>query len=37
MIEDPSEFELEKHDEDFLVTNCDQTDLSKKYDKFEEG
>ena len=37
MIEDPSEFALEKHLEDFLVTNWDQTELSKKYDIFEEG
>lgn len=35
-IEDPSEFALEKHLEDFLVKNWKQTDLGKYYDIFEE-
>ncbi|MBN8540751.1 MAG: DUF1016 family protein [Deltaproteobacteria bacterium] len=35
-IESPSEFVLEKHLEDFLVENWNQTDLSKKYDIYEE-
>jgi len=35
-IEDPSEFALEKHLEDFLVQNWKQTDLGKKYDIYEE-
>ena len=34
-IEDPSEFALEKHLEDFLVKNWKQTDLGKHYDVFE--
>ena len=36
-IENPSEFALEKHLEDFLVTNWDQTELSDDYDIFEDG
>jgi restriction system protein len=35
-IEDPSEFALEKHLEDFLVKNWKQTELGKDYDIFEE-
>ncbi len=35
-IEDPSEFALEKHLEDFLVKNWKQTELGKYYDIFEE-
>jgi restriction system protein len=35
-IEDPSEFALEKHLEDFLVKNWKQTELGKQYDIYEE-
>jgi restriction system protein len=35
-IEDPSEFALEKHLEDFLVKNWKQTELGKDYDIYEE-
>jgi restriction system protein len=35
-IEDPTEFALEKHLEDFLVANWAQTELGKRYDIFEE-
>ena len=35
-IEDPSEFAMEKHLEDFLVQNWDQTELGKRYDIYEE-
>lgn len=35
-IEDPSEFALEKHLEDFLVKNWQNTDLGKKYDVYQE-
>ena len=35
-VEDPTSFVLEKHLEDFLVANWDQTILGKKYDIFEE-
>lgn len=35
-VEDPTAFALEKHLEDFLVTNWIQTDLGKNYDIFEE-
>jgi restriction system protein len=35
-IEDPNEFALEKHLEDFLVQNWQHTDLGKNYDIFEE-
>ena len=35
-IEDPSVFALEKHLEDFLVKNWNQTELSNKYDIYEE-
>ncbi len=35
-IEDPVEFALEKHLEDFLVKNWGSTDLGKEYDIFEE-
>ena len=35
-IEDPSVFALEKHLEDFLVQNWKSTELSKKYNIFEE-
>jgi restriction system protein len=35
-IEDPSVFALEKHLEDFLVSNWKQTELGKQYDIYEE-
>lgn len=35
-IEDPSVFALEKHLEDFLVQNWNQTELGKKYDIYKE-
>jgi restriction system protein len=35
-VEDPSEFALEKHLEDFLVKNWKQTELGKQYDIYEE-
>lgn len=35
-VEDPSEFALEKHLEDFLVQNWKQTELGKNYDIYEE-
>jgi len=35
-IEDPSEFALEKHLEDFLVANWKSTELGKNYDIYEE-
>lgn len=35
-IEDPTEFALEKHLEEFLVQNWKQTELGKKYDIYEE-
>ncbi len=35
-IEDPSEFALEKHLEDFLVQNWNQTELGRKYDIYSE-
>jgi len=35
-IENPSEFALEKHLEDFLVKNWRQTDIGKDFDIFEE-
>jgi restriction system protein len=35
-IEDPTEFALEKHLEDFLVKNWKQTELGKNYDIYEE-
>ncbi len=35
-VEDPSEFALEKHLEDFLVANWAQTELGKTHDIFEE-
>ena len=35
-IEDPSIFALEKHLEDFLVTNWSNTQLSKKYEIYKE-
>jgi restriction system protein len=35
-IEDPTEFALEKHLEDFLVKNWKQTELGKDYDIYEE-
>jgi restriction system protein len=35
-VEDPSNFALEKHLEDFLVTNWTQTELGKNYDIFQE-
>ena len=34
-IEEPSEFVLEKHLEDFLVKNWESTSLGKKYDIYE--
>lgn len=36
-IEDPSVFALEKHLEDFLVQNWNQTVLGKHYDIYKEG
>tara|TARA_B100001057_G_C22659463_1_gene875390 strand:- start:38 stop:979 length:942 start_codon:yes stop_codon:yes gene_type:complete len=35
-IEDPASFALERHLEDFLVTNWDQTELAKSYDIYED-
>lgn len=35
-IEDPSEFALEKHLEDFMVKNWKQLEIGKKFDIFEE-
>lgn len=35
-VEDPSEFAMEKHLEDFLVQNWHQTEFGKKYDIYEE-
>ncbi len=35
-IEDPSLFALEKHLEDFLVKNWNQTDLGKEFDIYQE-
>jgi restriction system protein len=35
-IEDPSEFAMEKHLEDFLVQNWKSTELGKHYDIYEE-
>lgn len=35
-VENPSEFALEKHLEDFLVQNWKQTELGKDFDIFEE-
>ena len=35
-VEDPSDFAMEKHLEDFLVQNWKQTELGKRYDIFEE-
>ena len=35
-VENPSEFALEKHLEDFLVRNWKQTELGKEYDIYEE-
>ena len=35
-VEDPAEFALEKHLEDFLVANWDRTDFGKTHDIFEE-
>jgi restriction system protein len=35
-IEDPMAFVMEKHLEDFLVTNWSQTELGKSYDIYEE-
>ena len=35
-VEDPVEFALEKHLEDFLVTNWKQTSLGKDFDIYEE-
>ncbi len=35
-VENPSEFALEKHLEDFLVQNWKQTELGKKYDIYQE-
>ena len=35
-IEEPSEFALEKHLEDFLIKNWKKTDLGKEYDIYEE-
>ena len=35
-VEDPSEFAMEKHLEDFLVQNWKQTEFGKEYNIFEE-
>jgi restriction system protein len=35
-VENPGEFAMEKHLEDFLVANWDNTELSKKYDIYVE-
>jgi restriction system protein len=35
-VEDPTEFALEKHLEDFLCQNWKQTELGKQYDIYEE-
>jgi restriction system protein len=35
-VEDPSEFAMEKHLEEFLVQNWKQAELAKEYDIFEE-
>jgi len=35
-VEDPSTFALEKHLEDFLVQNWNQTELGRKYDIYQE-
>jgi len=35
-VEDPAAFAMEKHLEDFLVQNWEQTDLGKEYDIYEE-
>lgn len=35
-VENPSEFALEKHLEDFLVRNWNQTELGSKYDIYQE-
>jgi len=35
-VEDPIAFAMEKHLEDFLVDNWEQTELGKKYDIYEE-
>jgi restriction system protein len=35
-IEDPLTFAMEKHLEDFLIANWNQTDLGKEYDIFED-
>ena len=35
-VEDPSVFALEKHLEDFLVQNWNQTELGRQYDIYEE-
>ncbi|MBI3817106.1 MAG: DUF91 domain-containing protein [Planctomycetes bacterium] len=35
-IEDPATFAMEKHLEEFLVQNWNQTDLGKEYDIYEE-
>ena len=35
-MEDPSEFAFEKHLEEFLVTNWDQTSLAKEFSIFED-
>ena len=35
-IEDPSVFALEKHLEDFLITNWKQTELGRNYDIYQE-
>ncbi|NDV63137.1 DUF1016 family protein [Puniceicoccales bacterium CK1056] len=36
-VEDPSAFALEKHLEDFLVTNWSSTELSHEYDIFQDN
>ena len=36
-VEDPTVFALEKHLEDFLVANWNQTELGKKYNIYKDG
>ena len=36
-VEEPSEFALEKHLEEFLIKNWKKTDLGKKYDIYEDN
>ena len=36
IVEDPSEFALEKHLEDFLIANWNQTELAQNYDIYKD-